>query len=189
MKKVFMIPLLILVLVIAIIGITWISAYNGEITKNNEIENDRGNVHAALGARYDKVLALIDAIEGANQTVTGYLNIIKDARVAFAQALENDNPAAADESAEVIDSTFVTLLSYMEHNPESYNTVSLYAGFAGEFSASTNVVLNAITIYNESVKEYNNHIQTFPNVLFLGGKTPYKSYDVSNYNTTLPTFN
>lgn len=74
-------------------------------------------------------------------------------------------------------------------NPASYNTVSLYSGFASDFSASTNAVLNAIDYYNDSVRDYNNHIQTFPNFLFLGNKTPYQSYSISNYNTQLPTFN
>lgn len=189
MKKMYMIPLLVLVVLAAIVGISWVSAYNGEIKKNNLIENKRGDVHAALGARYDKVAALIDAIQGANQTVTEYLNIIKEGREAFAEALDNGDFASADEAADVIDSTFVTLLSYMEQNPESYNTVSLYAGFAGEFSASTNAVLTAIEDFNKTVREYNDHIQTFPNVLFLGDKTPQQSYSVSNYNASLPTFN
>lgn len=43
---------------------------------------------ASLGIRYEKVLTFIDAIEDANATVMGYLNIIKDARIAFAEAID-----------------------------------------------------------------------------------------------------
>lgn len=77
----------------------------------------------------------------------------------------------------------------MEDNPASYNTVSLYAGFMSEFSAATNVVLNTIGKFNESVMSYNNHIQKFTNNMFLANKEPYATYSITNYNATLPTFN
>jgi len=183
-----MFPIIIAVVVLVVLGGIWINAYNGEVTRNNAIEKQRSDVHATLGSRYDKVLAFIDAIEGANATVTGYLNIIKDARIAFAEAIDNGELMNADAESDTIDSTFVTLLAYMENNPDSYNTVSLYSGFMSEFSASTNAVLNAIETFNESVESYNNHIQKFPNNMFLGEKEPYTSYSIENYNTTLPTF-
>lgn len=59
----------------------------------------------------------------------------------------------------------------------------------GEFAASTNVVVYNIESFNQSVREYNVFIQTFPNNMFLQGKTTFKTYSVANYNTTLPTFN
>lgn len=189
MKKIIMFPIFIASVVLIILGIIWINAYNGEVTRNNLIEKNRGDVHAALGSRYDKVLAFIDAIEGADTTVTNYLNIIKEARTAFAEAIDNGDIIEADAEAGTIDSTFVTLLAYMEDNPASYNTVSLYAGFMSEFSAATNVVLNTIGKFNESVMSYNNHIQKFTNNMFLANKEPYATYSITNYNATLPTFN
>lgn len=179
----------IVILLLAIVGITWISAYNGAVRKNNELIESRSNVYASMSARYEKVGAFIDAIEGANQTVLSYLNTIKDARTAFASAISNKNFEAADEAIDTIDATFITLISYMEDNPASYNTVNLYSGFMSEFSASTNVVIESIRDYNDKVTRYNNHIQTFPNNLFLKGRITYSTYEIENYNTTLPTFN
>lgn len=189
MKKVLIILSVIVVLLGALIASIWYRSYNGEIEMNNQIENVRGDVHAAMGARYEKVTAFIDAIQGANATVNGYLGIIRDARTAFANAISTENFAAADEAGGLIDSTFVNLLSYMEDNPSSYNTVNLYSGFMGEFSASTNTVLNEIRTYNASVRDYNTHIQRFPNKIFLSGKVAKAQYDVPNYNAELPTFN
>jgi LemA protein len=189
MRKMILAVLGLLIFFGLIIGFTWVNAYNGAIQKNNAIVEQQGNVHATLSARYEKVGAFIDAIEGANSTVQGYLNTIMAARTAFANAIAAGNVAAANESAATIDGTFITLVSYMEDNPSSYNTVNLYAGFMSEFSAATNVVTNAILTYNSYVTSYNNHIQQFPNSLFVGTRTPYTPYNVSNYNTQLPTFN
>ena len=195
MKK--MTPLLwiaiIVGLVVVVFGGTtagmWISAYNGEITRRENVTEERGNVHASLSGRYEKVGTFIDAIESANQTVLTYLETIRDARTAFADAIASNEPVDADEAADTIDSTFVQLVAYMEDNSESYNTVDLYSGYMGEFAASTNAVTYAIREFNEVVNDYNTFIQTFPNVIFLGEKVTFEPYSLANYNATLPTFN
>jgi len=166
----------------------WIGAYNGAVTREAEVVEARGNVHTALQGRYDKVGTLIDAIESANATILGYLETITSARTAFATAIGNSNSAAADQAAQLVDGTFLTLVAYMEDNPDSYNTVSLYSGFMAEFSASTNLVTGTIMVYNEAVTAYNTHIQTFPNNIFVGRRAPYSSYELTNYSTSLPTF-
>lgn len=166
----------------------WINAYNGAVIREAEVVEARGNVHATLEGRYDKVDVLIDAIKDANETVQGYLDTIAAARTAFATAIQNGNAAAADEAAALVDGTFVTLVAYMEDNPDSYNTVGLYAGFMDEFSASTNLVTGSIMVYNEAVTSYNTHVQTFPNNIFVGGRVLYAPYELTNYNVELPTF-
>lgn len=43
-------------MLLIIISIIWIVAYNGEVKKSNEIENMRDDVRAVLNVRYEKVL-------------------------------------------------------------------------------------------------------------------------------------
>lgn len=167
---------------------TWVNAYNGEITRRETINEKRGNVHNSLNARYDKVTQYIAAIESANEIILDLLEQITDARTAFADAVASHNPEAADDEAEKLDGAFIQLVSYMEDNPDDLNPIDLYEGFMGEFAASTNVVLYNIESFNQSAREYNVFIQTFPNNMFLQGKTTFETYSVANYNTTLPTF-
>jgi len=188
LKRIILIASAALTILAVITASFWISAYNGAVIREAEVVEARGNVHASLEARYDKVDVLIDAIEDANETVQGYLDTIAAARAAFAAAIENGNAAAADEAAALVDGTFVTLVAYMEDNPDSYNTVGLYSGFMAEFSASTNLVTGSIMVYNSAVTSYNTHIKTFPNNIFVGGRTPYTAYELTNYNVSLPTF-
>jgi LemA protein len=189
MKKVFIIAAGILTTIFIVIGALWISAFNGAVRNEAAVNEKRGNVHASLSARYEKVVVFVDAIESANATILSYLDTIMDAREAFADALDSRDEGAADEAATTLDGTFVTLVAYMEDNPDSYNTVNLYSGYMGEFSASTNAVRFDIGEYNEAVKVYNTHIQIFPNNLFVGGREVLSEYSLSNYNATLPTFN
>lgn len=178
---------------IALVGVTvsasWIGAVNGEVRKNEDVVEATGNVHASLSGRYEKIGAFIDAIEDANATVLDYLQTIMAARTAFANAIAAGDSAEANDQAEIVDATFVTLVAYMEDNPGSYNTVNLYAGFMAEFAASTNVVTESIRTYNGKANVYNTHIKIFPNLIFLSGKTPYAIWALTNYTSELPTFN
>jgi len=189
MKKIIAIIVGAFLVVSVVIGGMWIGAYNGAVKRQNTVVEYQGNVHAALSNRYEKIGVFIDAIEGANATVLAYLETITDARSDFAAAIEAGNASLADSEAETVDGTFVTLVSYMEDNPDSYNTVGLYSGFMSEFSASTNAVTFAINEYNESVTNYNNHIDTFPNLIFLGSWEAKTPYSLDNYSQPLPTFN
>lgn len=188
MKKVVLIVSGVTATLALVISILWIGAYNGAVRKEAQITESRGNVHATLSGRYEKVGVLIDAIESANTTVLGYLETITDAREAFADAIASSNQAAAAAAADTLDATFVTLVAFMEDNPDSYNTVGLYSGFMAEFSASTNLVTGAIIIYNAAVTDFNTHIKTFPNNIFVSGLSAYTPYELSYYNVTLPSF-
>ncbi|HZJ89623.1 MAG TPA: LemA family protein [Bacilli bacterium] len=167
----------------------WIVAVNGEVRKRNDVNEATGAVHAGLSLRFDTIITFIDAIESANATVQGYLDTITSARTAFAAAISAKDDALIQSEAATIDATFINLIALMEDNPASYNTVTLYAGFMGEFSAKTNAVNFAIDEFNRKVNLYNTHIEIFPHIIFLSGKTSFTTWPVANYNATLPTFN
>jgi LemA protein len=188
MKRIYYYILGIVALLAVVTGSTWIGAVNGEVRKRQNVIEATGNIYAKMGGRYEKVAGLIDAIEGANEAIVEFMTIIADARTAFANAIAANDLEAATGAAETIDATFIDLVSYMEDNPSEYSTVNLYSGYMAEFAASTNAVIVAVTTYNKEVNAYNTHIGTFPNLIFLQGKTPYETWVVPNYDTTLPTF-
>lgn len=179
----------VVVLILVLVSSTWIGAVNGEVRKRNDVLESTGNVHAKLSGRYEKVGAFIDAIEDANANVLTFLETIEDARTAFANAISAKDIDTANSAATTLDLTFTNLLAYMEDNPESYSTVSLYSGYTAEFSASTNAVTYAITEYNKKVNAYNTHIEVFPNIIYVGNKTRLEVWNLSYYNASLPTFN
>lgn len=187
-KKLYII-LGVIAIVIVVISSIWITAYNTYQSNDVEVSQKRGDVHATLSIRYDKMAAMIDTIQSANSTVQGYLDTIMDARAAFANALASNDLESIDESIQEINSTFINLVSYVEDNPSSYNTTALYANALAEFNASTNVVLTTILAYNDTVATYNKHIRMFPNNLFVGNNPQYDTYEVANFNKTLPSFN
>lgn len=170
------------------IGATWIGAVNGEVRRNQAVSEATGNVYAQYSGRYEKMGAVIDAIQSADAMILNALQLITDARTAFAAALDAGIDGDPNEQAQIVESTITSLVVLLEDNPNSYQTTNLYAAAIAEFSASTNSVTFSITSYNSAVTAYNTHIQVFPNMLFLGSKTPFTTWVVPTYSTTLPTF-
>lgn len=189
-KNIVSVVILVFVLVFIVIGSFWVSSYNGAVKLENEIVEKETNIFSAYSNRFDKVTAFIDAIEGANEQIITQINAIKEARIAFADAIASNNLELAESETATIESTFINLISYMEDNPTSWNTISLTQDFMSEFSASTNAVTYSIDNYNKTIKEYNNFISVFPNNLFTSKfEKNTKQYIAPNFNTELPKFN
>ncbi len=179
----------ILVILLIVVGTLWIKAYNGATKAKNIVSQEKTKIYTAYSGRYDKVFAFIDAIESANAQINTQIDAIMAARTAFANALGRKDYDEAEEKTEIIESTFISLVSYLEDNPAAWNTIGLTSGFMAEFSASTNAVTFAINNYNEKVATYNILVSIFPNKLFLGGFKEIDDYVVPIFETTLPTFN
>lgn len=178
----------VLIVLAIIIGSIWISAYNGAVTKSNEIKLRQTEIYSAYSNRYEKVVQYIDAIDSADATILNQLTLIMDARTAFANAMSNNDLDVAENASSTIESTFIDLISYMEDNPSNWTTIGLTSNFMSEFSASTNNVTNRINAYNASITEFNTFITLFPNNLFTGGYTQNTEFYVApNFNTELPT--
>lgn len=188
-KKIILIVAVILTMFLVITGILWGTAYNKAIRNANLVKQEKTKIYTAYAGRYDKVFAFIDAIESANAQINTQIDSIMAARTAFASALAAGNLDGAEENSEILENTFISLVSYMEDNPSAWNTVGLTAGFMSEFAASTNAVTYAINTYNETVAKYNITISVFPNKIFLGGFPEINDYVMPEFNTELPTFN
>lgn len=178
------------VLIVAVIfGSMWVGAYNGAITKSNEINQKQTQIYTAYSNRYEKIAAYIDAIDNADAQILAQMTLITDARTAFANAIAAGQLDVAEDASSTIESTFINLVSYMEDNP-GWTTIGLTSGFMAEFAASTNAVTFAINSYNASLTDYNTFIALFPNNLFTGGFSRNDDfYTAPNFNTELPTFN
>lgn len=188
-KKIAGITTGVVLLLVLTVSIIWIAAYNKVTTLSNEIPQKEAEIYNAYGSRYEKVAGMIDAIESANQQIIDQMALIMDARMQFANALSNKDYNNLDGNIEVIESTLINLLSYMEDNP-GWTTTGLYNGYVNEFIASTNVIQTAYNLYNGKVVEFNNTISTFPNVIFVGGRDKLETKTMpSSFNVTLPSFN
>jgi len=75
----------------------------------------------------------------------------------------------------------------MEQNPSNWTTLGITQDFIQEFSASTNMITNAIETYNEAVTDYHIHIEVIPNRWFLGSYTHVEFYQIPSLSTVIPS--
>ncbi|MBN3490452.1 LemA family protein [Acholeplasma equirhinis] len=177
----------VLLIFVVIFAGVWIGADTGAVTKRNEVLLRKQSIYTAYLGRYDKVQFYTDAINSADQQILSQITLLTEARVAFAQANNNLNFEQADDQIEVIENTFISLVSYMEQNPSNWTTLGITEDFIQEFSASTNMITNAIETYNEAVTDYHNHIEVIPNRWFLGSYTHVEFYQIPSLSTVIPS--
>lgn len=187
-KRIIIISLVLVLALFTLIGSLWISSYNKAVVASHDIKEHHTKIFVKYNARYEKVLMFINAIESANEQINTQITAITDARARFAAALDSNNYEDAEAETEIIESTFITLVSYMEDNKESWNTVGLTRDFMFEFAADTNAVGEAIIRYNTKIADYNKLISLFPNRIFLKGFAPNEDYEVPTLVESLPTF-
>lgn len=147
-----------LVLVVIIAGLL-IMVYNGLIVKRNRVKNAWSQIDVQLKKRYDLVPNLVRSVKGyAKHEKTVFENVTK-ARSAMMEAGDVKDKAKANN---MMTDALKSLFAVAENYPKleaSKNFMMLQEELAGIESK----IAYARQFYNDSVLDYNNSKQTFPN--------------------------
>ena len=152
------------VVLIVIIALFLIVVYNGLIVKRNRIKNAWSQIDVQLKKRYDLVPNLMRTVKGyAKHEKTVFENVTK-ARSAMMQAGSIGDKAKANN---MMTDALKSLFAVAENYPKleaSKNFLMLQEELAGIESK----IAYARQFYNDSVLDFNNSIQVFPNSLVAG---------------------
>jgi LemA protein len=180
-------PFIILLVVLALVALWMIAAYNGMVTSKNQIGNAFAQIDVQLTRRYDLIPNLVETAKGYMAHEKGTLEAVITARNAAQGALSalkaapNDAGAAlalnASESA--LGAVMTKFMALSEAYPDlkaNQNMMQL----SEELSSTENRVAFARQAYNDSVLGYNNRCGVFPNNLIAGmfGFTPAKALEI-----------
>lgn len=151
--------ILLVPLVLIIVIILWIIvAYNGLVRLRNQLENAWSQIDVQLKRRYDLIPNLVEAVKGYAAHEKGTFEKVAEARAAAASAKGVQERAQAEN---VLTSTLKTLFAVAEAYPQlkaNQNFMQLQE----ELTSTENKVAFARQFYNDSVMQFNTSIQTFP---------------------------
>jgi LemA protein len=154
----------ILIIVVAIIVIWIIAAYNGLIILRNRIENAWSQIDVQLKRRYDLIPNLIETVKGyAKHEKTVFTEVTK-ARTALQKAKTLPQKSKASD---MITSALKTLFAVSENYPDlkaNQNFMMLQE----ELSGTETKIAYARQFYNDSVLKLNQRIQVFPTSIIAG---------------------
>ncbi|TBR14750.1 LemA family protein [bacterium] len=167
--KNFIIGFAVVIGLIVIIGMSFASVYNGIVSKHETITEKWSQVENQLQRRNDLIPNLVNTVKGYAQHEKTLFEDITNARSQWAKASGPDDKIKAAAS---MDSALSRLLLVVENYP-NLKADQTFLKLMDELSGTENRIAVERMRYNESVKEYNISVRTFPGN-FIAGMFNYK---------------
>ena len=166
-----------IVAVVVVIGIWFVSIYNGIVTRDNRCDNAWQTIDAQLQRRNDLIPNLVETVKGYAAHESGTLQAVTEARAAVTQA---GTPEEKMEASNQLSGTLKTLFAVAESYPDLKANTN-FQELQAELSDTENKISYARQSFNDCVMKYNNAIQTFPGSLVasLGGYQPMRGFEAS----------
>jgi LemA protein len=178
-----LIPLLILVAIaLFVIGI-----YNGLVGRRNRVDEALAQIEVQLKRRHDLIPNLVNAVKGYMGFEQKVLTAVTEAR-ANAVSAGAQGVAAQAAAENMLTSTLRSLFAVVENYPDlkaNQNVLDLQE----QLTTTENQISFSRQHYNATVLDYNNGIQTFPNLVFAGmfGFAKRDFFDAEPEASNVPT--
>lgn len=154
---------LIIGIVVAVIVLYIIIAFNALILQKNRVKNAWSQIDVQLKRRYDLIPNLIDTVKGYMKHEEKVLTEITKAR---SNLMSGDIHKRA-EASDMVTNALKSLFAVAENYPDlkaSENFKMLQEELAG----TENKIAYSRQYYNDSVMSFNTKIQVFPTNIFAG---------------------
>jgi len=169
------ISFLIFLAVIAVLLMYAVGIYNRLVNLRNRVKNAFAQIDVQLTRRYDLIPNLVESVKGYMKHERETLTAVIDARNAAKASLEKagSDPANAQaikelsESEGALGSALGRLFALAEAYPDLKANQNMMQ-FQEELTTTENKVAFARQAFNDSVMNYNNAVQNFPNNVVAG---------------------
>ena len=158
-----MIALLVILIILAILVLWVIVAYNGLIRRRNRVDNAWSQIDVQLKRRLDLIPNLVETVKGYAAHERQTLEAVINARNAAMAA--PSSPAAQEQADNVLAGALRQLFALSEAYPDLKANQNFLA-LQEELTATEGRVSYARQFYNDSVLAFNTAIETFPTVVF-----------------------
>ncbi len=176
-----------IVAVIAILGGSLVSSYNGLVEKQASVENADAQIQVQLQRRADLIPNLVN-------TVKAYAAHEEDVYTALADARAKLNSASTPEEYTEANASFESALSRLLVVVENYPELKADKNFIAlqdQLEGTENRISTARKDYNDIATDYNTSIKKFPTVIIAGmfGFEKVDLFEASSESQTVPTVN
>ena len=152
---------LILIIILAIVILYFIGAYNGLITKSNHIKNAWADIDVQLKRRYDLIPNLVNTVKGAANFESSTLEKVIAARNSAMSAHEGGNKEEISKTENVLSGTLKSLFALSESYPDLKAT-SNFSNLQNELTDTEDKIQASRRFYNSTVMDLNTTIAVFP---------------------------
>lgn len=173
-----LIPVIIVVVIVAIIGIYLWATYNALVTLKVRVDEAWSDITVQLKRRADLIPNLIETVKGYAAHEKGVFESVTQAR---AETLTAQTPGEASAAEGHMQSALKSIFAVAEAYPQlqaSQNFLRLQADLVD----TEDKIQASRRFYNGGVREFNTKIKVFPNNLFARrlGFTEREFFEVEN---------
>jgi len=157
-------------IVLALIAVWGVVAYNGLIALRNQTANALKQIDVQLKRRHDLIPNLVSAVQGAMNYEKDTLAAVIDARntaVKASAGLDPQHVAAAAQAEAQLSGALSKLMVVVEAYPDLKATSNMKQ-LQEELSSTENKVSFARQLYNDTATQYNTKQQQFPTNMIAG---------------------
>lgn len=176
-----------LIVIIVLILLYTLVAYNGLISGNEAVTNQWAQVETQYQRRLDLIPNLVESVKGILKQEQSVFGAIADARTKYGGAVTVDEKAQA---ATQVESALARLLVVMENYPtlkSSENVQSLMSQLEG----TENRISVERKRFNDNVQTFNLKVKRFPSSIIASifGFGPHEYFEAASGAETAPTVN
>ena len=154
----------VLVVVLLMVGGSWISARNQMVVKDRAVKSAWSEVDVQLQRRADLIPNLVETVKGFTKEESTVFGDIANARAGLLNARGPEAKIAANGT---LDSAFGRLLALTENYPQLRSS-DQFMRLQDELSGTENRISVARRRYNLSIQDYNTFLLQFPNNIWAG---------------------
>jgi len=152
------------VLLVLIVGGSYVSSRNEMVRKNETIKQSWSQVDVVLQRRADLIPNLVATVKGYAQQEQKVFGDIADARAGLLNAR---TPGEKIKANGQLDGALGRLLAIAENYPNLKSNQNFLA-LQDELTGTENRIAVERRRYNEAIQDYNTYIGLFPNSIFAG---------------------
>ncbi|WP_179376639.1 LemA family protein [Winogradskyella wichelsiae] len=172
MKK-WLVPIIIIGLLVFALY-SWGKGFNNTaVTLNENVKESWGNVQTSYQRRNDLIGNLVKTVQGAADFERGTLEAVIKARSEATKTTIDPSNITPEQLKQFnqaqggLSSALSRLLVTVEKYPD-LKTNQNFLKLQDELTSTENTIQTARTRYNEKIKPYNIHVNTFPNSILAG---------------------
>ena len=157
---------ILVIALVVVLGVWFVSIYNGIVAKDNRCDNAWQTIDAQLQRRNDLIPNLVNTVKGYAGHESKTLEAVTRARAAVTEA---STPEAKMEASNMLTNTLKTLFAVSESYPDLKADAS-FQDLQRNLTDTENKIVYARQSFNDCVLAYNNAIETFPGNVVAGSK-------------------
>jgi LemA protein len=184
-----MLPAIIILVVVVLVILFVVGIYNGLVTRRNRVDEANAQIQVQLKRRHDLIPNLVNAVKGYMDFEKGVLVTVTEAR-GNAISAGSQGIAAQAQAENALTGALKSLFAVVENYPDLKANQNVLA-LQEQLTTTENQISFARQHYNATVLDFNNSLQTFPNVLIAGpfGFTKREFFEAEPEAAEVPVVN